>query len=192
MRKNQANYSISFRGAKLLSLGLLLVSLVACATAPKDKAKLQDDKDWTQAVANAEKDQQLQLMLQGSSPTQTRTSPSLAPAHSPEGRQAIQPLLTSEEYRRQEIERREEVYAKEWRILEHEIAKRVLQRSLPNLEAAAQPTVSSTNPSLAGQSRCREWKSKGKHMEYRWDPYYRKWFNVLVERWGWVGVPCNY
>jgi len=193
MRKDQANYQLHSRIGKVVTLGLLLASLFACATAPKDKAKLQADKDWARAAASAEEYQQLQrLMLQGSSPTQTATTPSLGPAQSPAGGSATQPLLTPEEHRRQEIEQREEVYANEWRVLEHEVAKRVLQLGLQNLESPRQLTVSSANPSLAGQSRCREWKLKDKHLENRWDPYYRKWFNVLVERWGWVGIPCSY
>ena len=50
MRKNQANYRVVSRVVKPITLGLLLVSLVACATAPIDKARLQADKDWAQAV----------------------------------------------------------------------------------------------------------------------------------------------
>ncbi len=193
MGKNQADYSMLFRVGKLMTLGLLLVSLVACATTPKDKAKIGADKDSSRVVGSVEKDQQLQLlMLQGSSLTQTGTSPLLAPAQSPAGGQAIQSLLTAEEYRRQEIERREEVYAKEWRTLEHEVAKRLLQRGLQSLDTPIKPAVSSPNPSLAGQPGCRQWKVKDKHLENRWDPYWGRWFKVLVERWGWVGVPCSY
>ena len=193
MRKNQADCSILFGVVKPLILGLLLVSLVACASAPVDKAKLQADKDWAMAAASAEKYQQLQgLMLQGSSPAQTGTTPSLAPAQPPASAQAVQPLLTPEEYRRQEIERKEEVYANEWRLLEHDVAKRVLRRGLQNLDAPTQSALSLANPLVAGQSRCREWKLKDRHWEKRWYPSYGTWQTVLVERWGWVGFPCSY
>jgi len=107
---------------KPLSLVLLLGALVACAAAPIDKAKLQVDRDWARAVASAEKYQQLQrMMLQGAAPASAQT-----PAASP----PAQPLLTPEEHRRQEIEQREKVYSDEWRVLEHDVAKRVLQRGL--------------------------------------------------------------
>ncbi len=105
-----------------LALGLVFVGLFACATTPIDKARLQADKDWAKAIASAEKYQQLQrLMLQGAPPALTQ--PAAAP-------QMTQPLLTSEERRRQEVEQREKVYSDEWRLLEHDIAKRVLQRGL--------------------------------------------------------------
>ena len=131
MRKNQISYRIPSPVLQFIAFGLFLVSFGACATAPIDKAKLQADKDWARAVAGAEKYQHLQgLMLQGSSSAQTATAPLLAPSQSPASGQANQPLLTAEEYRRQQIEQREEVYAKEWRLLEHDVAKRVLQRGL--------------------------------------------------------------
>jgi hypothetical protein len=191
MRKNQANYRVVSRVVKPITLGLLLVSLVACATAPIDKARLQADKDWAQAVASAERYQQLQgLMLQGSSPAQPATTASITPAKSPATAQAVQPLLTAEEHRRQEIERREEVYANEWRALEHDVTKRVLQRGLQNLDVPTQRVISSANPSFAGQSRCRQWKLKDKHWERRRNPL-GGWQTVLVERWGWVEFPCN-
>jgi hypothetical protein len=53
------------------------------------------------------------------------------------------------------------------------------------------PNVSSVVPSPLGQSRCREWKLINRHPESRWDSYNGKWQTVLVERWGWVGAPCN-
>jgi len=191
MRKNRPDCSIPSRVVKLLTLGLLLVSLAGCATAPKDKPKLPTDKDWARTAANAEKYQQLQgLMLQGSASAQATTTPSLASAQSPTGGQAIQPVLTPEEYRRQEIERREEVYANEWRALEHDVAKRVLERGFQNLAAVTQPAVSSTNPSLAGQSRCRQWKLKDKHWERRRNSF-GGLQTVLVERWGWVEFLCT-
>ena len=52
------------------------------------------------------------------------------------------------------------------------------------------PTASSANPP-PGQSSWREWKLIHRHLEKRWDPYYGRWQKVLVERWGWVVVPCN-
>lgn len=51
-------------------------------------------------------------------------------------------------------------------------------------------TASSANPP-PGQSSCREWRLINRHLEKRWDPYYGRWQNVLVERWGWAGVPCT-
>ncbi len=38
---------------------------------------------------------------------------------------------------------------------------------------------------------CREWRLIDRHWENRWDPYYRTWRRVPVDRWGWVGVPCQ-
>ncbi len=38
---------------------------------------------------------------------------------------------------------------------------------------------------------CREWKVVNRHWEKRWDGYYGRWQNVLIEKWGWVGVPCS-
>ena len=52
--------------------------------------------------------------------------------------------------------------------------------------------VSSANPPPVGQSGCREWRLINRHWEKRWAPYYGGWQNVLVERWGWAGVPCNH
>ena len=52
--------------------------------------------------------------------------------------------------------------------------------------------VSSANPSPMGQPGCKEWRLINRHWEQRWSPYYGRWQNVLVERWGWVGVPCNH
>jgi hypothetical protein len=42
-----------------------------------------------------------------------------------------------------------------------------------------------------GQSRCREWRLIDRRWENKWDPYYGRWRAVLVEKWGWAGVPCN-
>jgi hypothetical protein len=39
--------------------------------------------------------------------------------------------------------------------------------------------------------RCREWKLIDRHSEDRWNSYQGKWQKVLVERFGWVGVPCR-
>jgi hypothetical protein len=47
------------------------------------------------------------------------------------------------------------------------------------------------NPPPVGHSACREWRPIGRRWENRWDSYYGRWRPVLVERWGWVGVPCN-
>ena len=114
------NYTLASKVViKWFLLSLALMGLVACATAPIEKARLQADKDWASAIASAEKYQQLQrMMLQGLPPA------SAQPAAVP------QPLLTSEEHRRQEIEKREKVYSDEWRLLEHDVAKRLLQRGL--------------------------------------------------------------
>jgi len=113
-----------------IAFGLLLVSFGACTTASIDKAKLQADKDWATAIANAEKYQELQrLMLQG------LPSAAAVPAAVSQARQA---LLTPEEKRRQEIVQREKVYSDEWRLLEHDVAKRVLQRILLDSEAPTQ------------------------------------------------------
>jgi len=87
-----------------------------------NKAKLQADKDWATAIANAEKYQELQrLMLQG---LPSAAAPPAAVSQPP------QALLTPEEKRRQEIVQREKVCSDEWRLLEHDVAKRVLQRDL--------------------------------------------------------------
>jgi hypothetical protein len=51
--------------------------------------------------------------------------------------------------------------------------------------------VSTVNPPPPGQSRCREWRLIDQHWQNRWDSYSGRWQNVLVERWGWVGVPCS-
>jgi len=113
------NYSIISQVTKWLALSLVLVSLVACATA-LDKARLQADKDWAVPIATVEKYQQLQhLMLQGLPPASTQL------AAAPQSTQAV---MTSEEYRRREIEQREKMYSDEWRVLEHDFAKRALQR----------------------------------------------------------------
>ena len=53
--------------------------------------------------------------------------------------------------------------------------------------AAVAPSV----PPPAGQSGCREWKLMDRHWEKRWDSNYGIWRSVLVERWGWAGVPCR-
>jgi len=53
------------------------------------------------------------------------------------------------------------------------------------------PNVSSAYPPPTGPLRCRAWRLINRHQENRWDPYYGRWRTVLVERWGWVGVPCN-
>jgi len=103
-------------------LSLVLVGLVACATTPIDKARLQADKDWAQAIASAEKYQQLQrLMVQGAPPALAQPAVAAQPA---------QQLLTPDEHRRREIEQREKMYSDEWRLLEHDVAKRLLQRGL--------------------------------------------------------------
>jgi len=116
------NCAIVSQVMKWLTLSLVLVGLVACAATPIDKARLQADKDWAPAIASAEKYQQLQrVILQGLPPASAQP-----PAASP----PTQPLLTPEEHRRQEIEQREKVYSDEWRVLEHDVAKRVLQRGL--------------------------------------------------------------
>jgi hypothetical protein len=57
----------------------------------------------------------------------------------------------------------------------------------PNNAAVAPPV-----PPPADQSGCREWKLINRHWEKRWDQNYGVWRTVLVERWGWVGVPCGY
>jgi hypothetical protein len=49
------------------------------------------------------------------------------------------------------------------------------------------PSVSP--PSSAG--RCREWRLIDRYLEDRWDSYQGRWQKVLVERFGWVGVPCR-
>ena len=36
---------------------------------------------------------------------------------------------------------------------------------------------------------CRAWSVIDRHWERRWDGY--RWQSVVVERWGWVGVPCT-
>lgn len=53
------------------------------------------------------------------------------------------------------------------------------------------PSASSVTPPPAGGVGCREWKVVDRHRENRWDPYYGRWRTVVVERWGWVGVPCG-
>jgi hypothetical protein len=50
--------------------------------------------------------------------------------------------------------------------------------------------VSPANSPPPGQARCREWRLIGRHWQNRWDSYSGRWQTVLVERWGWVGVPC--
>jgi len=52
-------------------------------------------------------------------------------------------------------------------------------------------TISSSNTPPVMQSRCREWRMINRHWENRWDPYYGRWRAVLVEKWGWAGIPCN-
>ncbi len=39
--------------------------------------------------------------------------------------------------------------------------------------------------------RCREWRLIDRHYENRWDGSSGAWRKVLVERFGWVGVPCR-
>ncbi len=51
--------------------------------------------------------------------------------------------------------------------------------------------IAPSAPPPVGQSGCREWKLINRHWEKRWDPNYGVWNNVMVERWGWVGVPCR-
>ncbi len=53
------------------------------------------------------------------------------------------------------------------------------------------PQVSSSTPPPAGQSKCREWRMINRHWENRWDSYSGSWRPVLVEKWGWLGVPCK-
>ena len=50
---------------------------------------------------------------------------------------------------------------------------------------------SPASPPSIGQSKCREWRLINRHWQNRWNPYYGRWQTVLVERWGWVGVPCT-
>lgn len=78
----------------------------------------------------------------------------------------------------------------------------VVYRSYPYYAPAADPpgptaygyshnvAVSSANPPPPGQVRCREWRLIGRNWQNRWDPYSGRWQTALVERWGWVGVPC--
>ncbi len=115
------NYTTTFQVIKWLALSLALAALVACAT-PLEKARLQADKEWAIPMASVEKYQQLQhLMLQGLPPA----SAQLAAAPQP-----TQAVLTPEEHRRREIEQREKTYSDEWRFLEHDVAKRLLQKGL--------------------------------------------------------------
>jgi len=51
--------------------------------------------------------------------------------------------------------------------------------------------VPSGNPPPVGQLGCREWRLINRHWEKRWDASYGRWQSVLVERWGWAGVPCS-
>jgi len=53
------------------------------------------------------------------------------------------------------------------------------------------PSVSNFAPPPVAGSGCREWKLIDRHWEKRWNGYQGRWQNVLVEKWGWVGVPCN-
>jgi hypothetical protein len=48
-------------------------------------------------------------------------------------------------------------------------------------------------PSISppSEGRCREWRLIDRHSENRWDSYQGRWQKVLVERFGWVGVPCR-
>ncbi len=52
-------------------------------------------------------------------------------------------------------------------------------------------TVSGSNVSSPGQSKCREWRMINRHWENKWDSYYGRWRAVLVEKWGWAPVPCR-
>ncbi|MGE5252706.1 MAG: hypothetical protein ACM3N7_01990 [Planctomycetaceae bacterium] len=51
--------------------------------------------------------------------------------------------------------------------------------------------VSSSTVPPAGQSKCREWRMINRRWENRWDSYSGSWRAVLVEKWGWVEVPCK-
>jgi len=46
-------------------------------------------------------------------------------------------------------------------------------------------------PPPSAQGKCREWRLIDRHLEDRWDPYYGRWRQVPVEKWGWAEVPCN-
>ncbi len=46
-------------------------------------------------------------------------------------------------------------------------------------------------PPPSGKSTCREWSLINRRWEKRWDPNFGRWRNVLVEKWGWVAVPCQ-
>ena len=51
--------------------------------------------------------------------------------------------------------------------------------------------VPPANVSPVGESRCREWRMMDRHWENQWDAHIGKWRAILVERWGWAGIPCN-
>jgi len=61
----------------------------------------------------------------------------------------------------------------------------------PGYDYSNNAAVAPPAPPPAGQSGCREWKLVDRHWEKRWDSNYGIWRNVLVERWGWAGVPCR-
>jgi hypothetical protein len=50
---------------------------------------------------------------------------------------------------------------------------------------------SATPPEPDRQAKCREWRMIDRHLEDRWDPYSAKWQQVPVEKWDWVGIPCD-
>ena len=61
----------------------------------------------------------------------------------------------------------------------------------PGAVGTNQVTGVPPSPPSPAQPACREWKMTDRHWEKRWDPNYGIWRTVLVERWGWVGVPCR-
>ena len=61
----------------------------------------------------------------------------------------------------------------------------------PSRDYSNNAAVAPPAPPPAGQSGCREWKLINRHWEKRWDSNSGTWRNVLVERWGWAGVPCR-
>ena len=76
----------------------------------------------------------------------------------------------------------------------------VVYRYYPSYVPAPVPPVSyggysdqtsAPSASLSRAERCREWRQLDRHWEDRWDFYYGGWRKALVERFGWVGVPCH-
>jgi len=58
----------------------------------------------------------------------------------------------------------------------------------PRYPGYAPAPVASPHPA---PSACREWTVVSRHWEKRWDGSGGAWRDVLVERWGWAGVPCH-